>query len=122
MYTQRRESVSNFCCSRPYLRQRELSTRQIALRWRLCLGDLAIKASMSGIVMAAIKQYGGVYVAAGPGTMIDGSFPKGRVVILQWESMDAMHKWHESPEYQAALKIGKAYAHYNVVAVDGVTP
>lgn len=68
---------------------------------------------------AAIKQYGGVYVAAGPGTIIDGSFPKGRVVILRWESMDALHKWHESPEYQAALKIGKSYAHYNVVAVDG---
>jgi uncharacterized protein (DUF1330 family) len=68
---------------------------------------------------AAIKQYGGVYVAAGPGTIIDGSFPKGRVVILRWENMDALHKWHESPEYQAALKIGKTYAHYNVVAVDG---
>ena len=29
-----------------------------------------------------IKEHGGVYVAAGPGTQIDGSFPKGRVVIL----------------------------------------
>ncbi len=71
---------------------------------------------------AAIKQYGGVYVAAGPGTIIDGSFPKGRVVILKWESMDAVHKWHESPEYQAALQIGKNYAHYNVVAVDALQP
>jgi uncharacterized protein (DUF1330 family) len=69
---------------------------------------------------AAIKQYGGVYIAAGPGTIIDGSFPKGRVVILRWDSMDALHKWHESPEYQAALKIGKNYAHYNVVAAEGV--
>jgi uncharacterized protein (DUF1330 family) len=68
---------------------------------------------------AAIKQYGGVYVAAGPGKIIDGSFPKGRVVVLRWENMDALHKWYESPEYQAALKIGKTYAHYNVVAVDG---
>ncbi|MGE5157901.1 MAG: DUF1330 domain-containing protein [Gemmatimonas sp.] len=67
-----------------------------------------------------MKQYGGVYVAAGPGTMIDGSFPKGRVVIPRWESMDALRKWHESPEYQAALKIGKDYALDNVVAVDGV--
>ncbi len=52
--------------------------------------------------------------------MIDGSFPKGRVVIPRWESMDALRKWHESPEYQAALKIGKDYALDNVVAVDGV--
>jgi uncharacterized protein (DUF1330 family) len=69
---------------------------------------------------AAIKAHGGVYVAAGPGTIIDGSFPKGRVVILRWESLDALKQWHESPDYQAALKIGKSYAHYNVVAVDGV--
>jgi len=69
---------------------------------------------------AAIKQYGGSYVAAGPGTIIDGSFPKGRVVILRWDSLDELKKWHESPEYQAALNIGKNYAHYNVVAVDGV--
>ncbi len=71
---------------------------------------------------AAIKAHGGVYVAAGPGTIIDGSFPKGRVVILRWESLDALKKWHESPDYQAALKIGKQYAHYNLVAVDGVQP
>jgi uncharacterized protein (DUF1330 family) len=70
----------------------------------------------------AIKQYGGVYVAAGPGMIIDGSFPKGRVIILKWESMDALYKWHESPEYHAALKLGKTFAKYNVVAVDGVQP
>jgi uncharacterized protein (DUF1330 family) len=69
---------------------------------------------------AAIKAHGGVYVAAGPGTMIDGTLPKGRVVILRGESIEALKGWHESPDYQAALKIGKDYAHYNVVAVDGV--
>jgi uncharacterized protein (DUF1330 family) len=69
---------------------------------------------------ATIKAHGGVYVAAGPGTMIDGTLPKGRVVIVRWESMEALKGWHESPDYQAALKIGKDYAHYNVVAVDGV--
>ena len=65
---------------------------------------------------AAIKRYGGVYVAAGAGTMIDGAFPNARVVILRWETMDALEKWRHSAEYRA----GKAYAHYNVVAVDGV--
>jgi hypothetical protein len=33
-----------------------------------------------------LKEHGGVYVAAGPGTPIDGSLPKGRVVILRWEA------------------------------------
>jgi uncharacterized protein (DUF1330 family) len=67
-----------------------------------------------------IKEHGGVYVAAGPGTQIDGSFPKGRVVILRWESMDALEKWRHSPEYEKIRKLGEGFAKYNVVAVDGV--
>jgi len=67
-----------------------------------------------------IKNHGGVYVAAGPGTQIDGTFPKGRVVILRWESMDALKKWRYSPEYRKIRKVGENFANYNVVAVDGV--
>ena len=67
-----------------------------------------------------LKEYGGVYVAAGPGTQIDGTLPKGRVVILRWESMDALKRWRHSPEYEAIRKVGEKFAKYNVVAVDGV--
>ena len=70
--------------------------------------------------MKSIKDQGGVYVAAGPGTQITGSLPKGRTVILRWESLEALQKWRNSPEYQAALKIGEKYAKYNIVAVNGV--
>ncbi len=69
---------------------------------------------------ALIKQYGGVYVAAGKGTAIDGEPPKGRVIILRWDSLDQLMKWRHSPEYEAARKIGEKYAKYNVIAVDGV--
>ena len=67
-----------------------------------------------------IKEHGGAYVAAGPGTQIDGSFPKGRVVILRWESMEALNGWRHSPEYEAIRKVGEGFAKYNVVAVNGV--
>jgi uncharacterized protein (DUF1330 family) len=70
---------------------------------------------------AAIKAHGGRYVAAGKGTAIDGEPPKGRVVILVWESMDQLLKWRHSPEYEAVRKIGEKYAKYNVIAVDGVS-
>ena len=69
---------------------------------------------------ASIKAYGGVYVAAGPGTSIEGTLPKGRIVVLRWESMAALQRWRTSPEYTAAHKIGLKYANYNIVAVDGV--
>jgi uncharacterized protein (DUF1330 family) len=67
-----------------------------------------------------LKDHGGVYVAAGPGTQIDGSFPKGRVVILRWESMEALNGWRHSPEYESIRKVGEGFAKYNIVAVEGV--
>ena len=67
-----------------------------------------------------IKEHGGAYVATEPGMQIDGSFPKGRVVILRWESMEALNGWRHSPEYEAIRKVGEGFAKYNVVAVDGV--
>jgi uncharacterized protein (DUF1330 family) len=68
----------------------------------------------------SIKDHGGVYVAAGPGTQVAGNLPNGRVVILRWESMEALEGWRNSPEYQAALKVGQQYAKYNIIAVNGV--
>jgi uncharacterized protein (DUF1330 family) len=68
----------------------------------------------------SVKDHGGVYVAAGPGTQVTGNLPNGPVVILRWESMEALQSWRNSPEFQAALKIGEKYAKYNIIAVDGV--
>jgi len=68
----------------------------------------------------SVKNYGGEYVAAGPGTQVAGTLPHGPVVILRWESMEALQRWLNSPEFQAALKIGEKYAKFNIVAVNGV--
>ncbi len=69
---------------------------------------------------ASIKAHGGVYMAAGEGTVIDGELPKGRTVILRWDSMEKLLAWRHSPEYEAARKMGEKYAKYNLVAVEGV--
>jgi uncharacterized protein (DUF1330 family) len=68
----------------------------------------------------SVKDHGGVYVAAGPGTQVTGNLPNGPVVILRWESMEALQSWRNSPEFQAALKIGEKYAKYNIIAVAAV--
>jgi uncharacterized protein (DUF1330 family) len=68
----------------------------------------------------SVKDHGGEYVAAGPGTQVAGNLPHGPVVILRWESMEALQAWHNSPEFQAALKIGEKYAKFNIVAVNGL--
>lgn len=68
----------------------------------------------------SVKDHGGEYVAAGPGTQVAGNLPHGPVVILRWESMEALEGWRNSPEFQAALKIGEQYAKFNIVAVNGL--
>ena len=67
----------------------------------------------------SIIDHGGVYIAAGKGYPITGEPPKGRLVILRWESMDALMAWINSPDHQAAHKIGEKYAKFNMWAVDG---
>jgi len=72
------------------------------------------------LAQKTLKDHGGVYIAAGPGTQVAGNLPNGRVVILRWESMEALQRWRNSPEYQAALKVGEKFAKYNIMAVNGV--
>ena len=69
-----------------------------------------------------IKEHGGIYVAAGTGTQIAGGLPNGRVVVLRWQSMEALMGWRNSPEYQEALKNGEKFAKYNIIAVPECSP
>jgi uncharacterized protein (DUF1330 family) len=69
---------------------------------------------------ASVKAHGGAYVAAGPGTMIEGDLPKGPVVVLRWDSLEALKAWKDSPDFVAAHAIGMKYAKFNIVAVSGV--
>ena len=62
---------------------------------------------------------GGVAGAgAKPIHAVEGTPPK-RMTIQVWESLDAMRKWYDSPEYQEALKIGHKYATFRRYAVEG---
>jgi len=71
---------------------------------------------------ASVKAHGGVYVAAGQGTALEGDLPKGPVVIIRWDSLEALKAWKDSPDFAAIYDIGKKYAKFNIVAVNGVTP
>ena len=69
----------------------------------------------------SLKTYGGRYLGGGSGVAIDGDPPKGRVVLVQWESIDQMLKWRHSPEYTAARAVGERYGRFRIFAVDGVS-
>jgi uncharacterized protein (DUF1330 family) len=68
----------------------------------------------------SLKTYGGQYLGGGSGLSIDGDPPKGRVVLVRWDSVEHMMKWRHSPEYNAARAVGERYGHFRIFAVDGV--
>ena len=45
---------------------------------------------------ATIKAAGGRYLAAGKAVPIEGAPPKSRVVLLAWDSMEALQAWRDS--------------------------
>ena len=69
----------------------------------------------------SLKKYGGRYLGGGSGVSIDGDPPKGRVVLVQWDSVEQMMKWRHSPEYTAARTVGERYGRFRIFAVDGVS-
>jgi uncharacterized protein (DUF1330 family) len=53
-------------------------------------------------------------------TPIEGEAPKSRVTITQWDSLEKLQAWRNSPEYKEARKIGDKYAKFRSFVVDGL--
>ena len=59
------------------------------------------------LVPDTIKKYGGKYLVRG-GEIITRNRdwdPKGRCVVLEFPSIDALNEWNSSPEYKPVKKI-----------------
>jgi len=75
---------------------------------------------------ATIRAAGGKFIVIGgtagvgakPVTSMEGTAPK-RITVQAWENADAMKKWYDGADYQAALKIGKQYASFRRYWVEG---
>jgi uncharacterized protein (DUF1330 family) len=78
----------------------------------------AFAREFSPLARDSLRAYGGRFLAGGSGVSIDGDPPKGRVVIVQWDSIDQMMIWRRSPEYRSARIIGEKYGQFRVFAVD----
>jgi uncharacterized protein (DUF1330 family) len=67
------------------------------------------------------KASGGRSIVIGSGkvTSIEGEPEKARVVIQQWESMEKLQAYLDSPENKALRAIGDKSAKFRVFAVEG---
>ena len=73
------------------------------------------------VAQAALKAGGGRILAAGQNiTPIEGTPPKSRVTILQWESIEQYNAYRKSPAFADARKIGETYAKFRTFAIEGM--
>jgi uncharacterized protein (DUF1330 family) len=73
----------------------------------------------------SIKQYGGRVLAAGTDVIdLEGkTFPDGpaaRVIILEFDDLEAARRWYLSPEYQSAILIRERCSKGRVFIVNGL--
>ncbi len=69
----------------------------------------------------SVEKYGGKFlVRGGKVETIEGEWDLKRFVITEFESMEQLHKWYNSPEYQEAMAIRVRTSTANMVFVEGI--
>ena len=67
-----------------------------------------------------IAAYGGRYVARGGELdVLEGDWSPPRLVILEFDDLEAAKRWYASPEYQEIKRLREGAATMRLVAVDG---
>jgi len=70
---------------------------------------------------AAIKAAGGKFLAAGgKTTTTEGEPPKSRVVIQQWDSLESVQAYRNSPAFKELLPIRDKLAKFRSFVVEGL--
>lgn len=68
-----------------------------------------------------IEKYGGRFVVRGGAhEVIEGAWQPGRIVVIQFDDLDALKGWYYSPEYREIWKERQASAESNIIFVQGV--
>lgn len=69
----------------------------------------------------AIAAGGGRFLArGGEHDVLEGDGQPGRLVIVEFEDMEAARRWYESQAYQDARKLREGAATMRMIAVQGV--
>ena len=74
----------------------------------------------SGMAGPAIQKYGGKVLARGPvADRLEGDI-SGIVMMIEFESKEAAHKFYDSDEYQAAKAVREDCADTDLMIAEGV--
>jgi len=86
------------------------------------VGDAIAYETYKALAEAAITRHGGRYLVRGGAIeMLEGTWAKiPRLVIVEFESVDAARRFYASPEYQAARAARQGAAEMNMLVVAGI--
>jgi len=72
-------------------------------------------------VPAIIARYGGRYLARGGATeVLEGDPQPGRMVILEFPSMEQAHAFYNSPEYAPLIQVRRRNATGDLLLLEGI--
>jgi uncharacterized protein (DUF1330 family) len=78
-------------------------------------------AEYSPLATESVARHGGRFlVRGGKAEVWEGEW-SDRIVVLEFESLDAARAWYFSDDYQAALPIRQRNSRARMIAVEGVT-
>jgi uncharacterized protein (DUF1330 family) len=71
---------------------------------------------------AAVAAGGGRFIARGGElAVLEGDWNPKRIVLLEFENLEAAKRFYDSSEYQAAKALREGAANLNMVAVEGLS-
>jgi uncharacterized protein (DUF1330 family) len=69
----------------------------------------------------SVARHGGRFIVRGGKTEVWEGEWNDRIVVLEFESLDAARGWYHSDDYQAAAKIRHRHSRARMVAVEGAS-
>lgn len=73
------------------------------------------------MVPASLEKYGGKFlVRGGKFEKLEGDRELGRVVVLEFSSVEVARRWYDSPEYREARALRLRTADSHLIIVEGV--
>ncbi len=72
-------------------------------------------------VLATIEKYGGRFIVRGGAyEVVEGEFPKRRLILLEFPDLAAARRWYRSPEYSPLIPERQRSTNSTVLIVEGV--
>lgn len=71
-------------------------------------------------VASTVKKYGGRFVVRGGKIQaLEGGWSPGRIVVLEFPSLEQAQKWYRSPEYAPLIALRQRASRGKLIVVEG---